>query len=109
MNKKVLEFQLKDLEIKKKKEMEFEEEKLNKIKERNLLFKEIAEKNVKELEEKSKNFIDPNNLEYEIEKMLNSLENYNYCVDNNGVKYTDYQKFIQLKKIERAAAEKTNN
>jgi hypothetical protein len=108
MNKKILEIQLKDLEIKKKKEMELEEEKLNIIKEKNLLYKEIAEKNVRELEEKSKNFIDPNNLEYEIEKMLNSLENYNYCVDSNGVKYTDYQKFIQLKKLERAA-EKTNN
>ena len=100
MNKKVLEIQLKDLEIKKKKEIEIESEKLEKIKEKNLLYKEIVEKKVKVLEAKAKLFIDQTNLEYEIEKMLNSRDSYNFCIDGRGIKYVNFPKGVKLEKLE---------
>ena len=44
----------------------------------------LADENVKILKEKVKTFIDPNNLEFEIEKMLNERNDYNFAVNTNG-------------------------
>ena len=104
MNQTILKIQLKDLEIKKEKEMELEKEKLNKMLERDAMYKEVVEKRVKDLEAKSKTFVDPNNLEYEIEKVLNSLENYNFCVDGQGNRYVDYERGIKLERISAASS-----
>jgi hypothetical protein len=44
----------------------------------------LADANVKILKEKVKTFIDPNNLEFEIEKMLNERNDYNFAVNTSG-------------------------
>ena len=54
------------------------------------LYKELVDKKVEQMEEKVKLYIDPNNLEAEIEKMLNERVSYNFCVDARGKRYTDY-------------------
>ena len=48
------------------------------------LFELEAEEKVRKLKEKVKKFIDPNNLEFEIEKMLNERVDHNFSVDSSG-------------------------
>ena len=45
---------------------------------------ELADQNVKKLKEQAKSFIDPKNLEMEIEKALNSRVSYNFSIDEKG-------------------------
>jgi hypothetical protein len=48
-------------------------------------YKQLADLKVKKLKKKlEKAIIDPNNLEYEIEKMLNERVDYNFSVDSKG-------------------------
>jgi hypothetical protein len=63
--------------------------------EKESLYQKIADQQVKKLKEKSKSFINPNNLEYEIERMLNERIDYNYSVDSKG----NFYKSKQLVKV----------
>ena len=56
------------------------------------MYIEIADKKVRELKEKAKSFIDPNNLEFEIEKMLSERHDYNFSIGNNGSLYKNSSK-----------------
>lgn len=83
-NKTLLDEQLRDqeaeLEAKKKRA---EAELMRKLDtERRLA--ELADQNVKKLKEQAKSFIDPKNLEMEIEKALNSRVSYNFSIDEKG-------------------------
>ena len=44
----------------------------------------MADEKIKLLKEQVKSFIDPNNLEYEIEKMLNERNDYNFSINHSG-------------------------
>lgn len=84
LNKEILEQQLIDEHVKlenKKRQAEYELRKKLKIEE--LYFKK-ADEEVKKLKEKAKSFIDPNNLEYEIEKALNERHDHNFSIDVSG-------------------------
>ena len=65
------------------------------------LYQLEAEKTVKKLKEKVKTFIDPSNLEFEIEKMLNERVDHNFSIDSSGhffrnkVRITRMQAFDQ--------------
>ena len=66
------------------------------------MFIMVAEEKIKALKEKVKSFIDPNNLEFEIEKMLNERHDHNFSINANGslfrnsVKVTRKQAFDSL-------------
>lgn len=84
LNKQILAEQMQDEanrleEMKRKAENEFKEkQRLNQ-----LYFNE-AERQVRKLKEKARHFVDPNNLEYEIEKALNERYDYNFSIDSSG-------------------------
>ncbi len=83
------------IEIKKKKL----EEELNEKKKIERAYVQLADEKVRKLKEKSKKFIDPNNLEFEIEKMLNERHDYNFSINagglafKNGVKVNRHEAF----------------
>ncbi|RNA15311.1 putative 28S ribosomal mitochondrial [Brachionus plicatilis] len=84
VNAEILKKQLEEENLKletKKKEAELDFIKQKKIEE---LYLTKADKIVGKLIEKSKNFIDPNNLEYEIEKALNERYDHNFSIDSSG-------------------------
>ena len=84
LNNQTLKYQLIDQEQQlelKKKQIEAE---LEKKKQHEQLLTKVAEEQLKRLKEKAAKFIDPNNLDYEIEKMLNERHDYNFAVDKSG-------------------------
>ena len=52
--------------------------------EQEMMLVEVADGKVRALKEKAKGFIDPQNLEYEIEKMLNERHSYDFAINSNG-------------------------
>jgi hypothetical protein len=109
MNQKVFATQMLDLEAKLKKLEVNKQQKLLDMQTQQMLFKEAVEQRVKEVEEKSKYFVDPNNLEYEIERMLNERVDYNYCVDHDGTRFKDYKKNILLNNDEPDQQQQLNS
>ena len=84
LNKKILAIQLRDDELKlaqKKKELEARYQQMRQVEEISV---RIADEKVRKLKEKSKKFIDPNNLEEEIEKMLNERVDYTFAINKFG-------------------------
>ncbi|CAF1050006.1 unnamed protein product [Brachionus calyciflorus] len=71
-----LEFKIKTAELDFKKQQKLDE-----------LYVRKADQLVSKLIEKSKTFIDPNNLEYEIEKALNERYDYNFSINSSGYFY----------------------
>ena len=75
------------------------EEELTEKKRIERAYVQLADEKVRKLKEKSKKFIDPNNLEYEIEKMLNERHDYNFSLNagglvfKNGVKVSRQEAF----------------
>jgi hypothetical protein len=86
-NERILKDQLIDeakrIEMKKK-QIEIELKEKQRLEE---LQVKVAEDKLKILNERAKSFIDPNNLEYEIEKMLNERHNHNFSIDISGRLY----------------------
>ena len=96
INKAILKQQLLD-EVEKLEKMKREvEEKYRKKLELDSLYYKVADEKVRKLKEKSKSFIDPNNLEYEIEKILNEKRDYNFAIDASGRMYKDSKQIKQL-------------
>lgn len=92
LNEEILKIQLKEENKKleaKKKEAQLEFKKQKKIEE---LYVAKADKIISRLIEESKSFIDPNNLEYEIEKALNKRIDHNFSIDSSG-------RFFKAKKL----------
>lgn len=92
MNAEILKIQLKEENEKlesKKKQAELELKKQKKIEE---LYVFKAEKMLSRLIEESKSFVDPDNLEYEIEKALNERIDHNFSIDSSG-------RFFKAKKL----------
>lgn len=92
VNAEILKIQIEEENAKleaKKKEAEFDFIKQKKIEE---LYVQKADRIVSKLIEKSKSFVDPNNLEYEIEKALNERYDHNFCIDSSG-------RFFKAKKL----------
>lgn len=84
LNKQLLEQQLRDESLTlEEKKRHAESEFNNKLKLEQAYVK-AADERVKKLKEKAKHFIDPNNLEQEIEKALNQKCDYNFSVDTSG-------------------------
>lgn len=86
-NQELLQFQLGEEEQKlqiKKQQLESdlrEKERVEKA------YVQLAEDRVKRLKEKVKTFIDPNDLEFEIEKMLNERNDYNFSINTSGLMF----------------------
>jgi hypothetical protein len=96
-NEEILNEQLMDEERKlEEKKVKFEQEYREKLKNIEILSK-LADEKVKKLKEKAKTFVDPNNLEYEIEKALNERHDYNFSVNNSGMFYKNK---VRVEKIE---------
>lgn len=92
LNRELLEFQLAEEEQKleaKKKQMT---EQLEKNIELERAYVRLADEKVRKLKEKVKTFIDPNNLEFEIEKMLNERNEYNFSINASGQIFKNGQK-----------------
>lgn len=60
------------------------EQQLKEKHERELLYVQVADEKVRALKEKAKTFIDPNNLEFEIEKMLDERHSYDFAINHVG-------------------------
>ena len=84
MNAEILRQQMKDEGEKLKLKIADAEKKLYEKIQIEELYRQEANEKVKALKEKAKKFINPNNLDYEIEKMLNERVDYNFSVDSSG-------------------------
>jgi len=95
-NEEILKEQLMDedrkLDEKKAKLEQDYREKLKNIE----ILRKLADEKVKRMKEKAKTFVDPNNLEYEIEKALNERHDYNFSVDNSGAFYKNKVRIQQI-------------
>ena len=63
------------------------EQKLNEQQNAERAYVQLADEKVRKLKEKVKTFIDPNNLEFEIEKMLNERNDYNFSINTSGLMF----------------------
>jgi hypothetical protein len=84
LNRETLEMQTREEAVKlaeRIKQVEIDFKKKLKLDE---LYRAEAEQQVRKMKEKVKSFIDPNNLEYEIEKALNERVEYNFAVNFSG-------------------------
>lgn len=84
MNDAILKIQLFDEENKLKEKIVQVEKEFKAKLEIEEKYKRIANEKVKKLKEKAKSFIDANNLEFEIEKMLNERHDHNFSIDPYG-------------------------
>ena len=94
LNKKILAVQLRDDELKlaqKKKELEAQFQQMRQLEEISV---RIANEKVRKLKEKAKKFIDPANLEEEIEKMLDERVDYTFAIDRYGNLVKDKQRIV---------------
>lgn len=83
-NNAILEQQLLDLDMKLDKKKHDVEVQLSERQRQEALYIQVADEKIKSLKEKVKSFIDPDNLEYEIEKMLNERNDYNFSINHSG-------------------------
>ncbi len=101
-NKEILAVQLREIEANIEREKLAVERRLAEKREKEAMYVQMAEEKVRALKEKAKSFIDPNNLEFEIEKMLNERHDYNFAINAQGSLFKNSQK------VTRAQAFNTN-
>jgi len=101
-NKEILAVQLREIEANIEREKLAIERRLAEKREKEAMYVQMAEEKVRALKEKAKSFIDPNNLEFEIEKMLNERHDYNFAINAQGSLFRNSQK------VTRAQAFDTN-
>ena len=101
-NKEILAVQLREIEANIEREKLAVERRLAEKREKEAMYVQMAEEKVRALKEKAKSFIDPNNLEFEIEKMLNERHDYNFAINAQGSLFRNSQK------VTRAQAFDTN-
>lgn len=87
INKETLAKQLSDEELELEEKKKRAEAELNRRMEIENKLVELANQKVRQLKEESKSFVDPNNLEMEIEKALNERKSYNFAIDHKGQIY----------------------
>ncbi len=83
-NKEILTMQLVEIEANIEREKLEVERRLAEKSEKEEAYVAIAEQKIRVLKEKAKSFINPDNLEFEIEKMLNERHDYNFAINANG-------------------------
>jgi hypothetical protein len=90
--------QLQDMEVQKAADEQKRLVLLKQKEEQEKMLQEIADKKVKRIKELAKTFVDPNNLEAEIESALNQLISYDFSMDTKGniYKLHDIEKNKQL-------------
>lgn len=83
-NANILAEQLADIDRNLSEQKALIEQQLKEKHERELLYVQVADEKVRALKEKAKTFIDPNNLEFEIEKMLDERHSYDFAINHAG-------------------------